>query len=102
MAPNIGYYTALAQSLLALGEQREAAYQQELANHIQTIGLLGALKKGELPDGTPVTLDDVIVSDDGWQLVPPPPNQGVSPDPAPVTSLASVRAQKPTKKAKVE
>ena len=51
--------------------------RQESDSHRQTIGVLGALKRGEkLPDGRTLTLDLIVVDERAgvWQIVPPEPS----------------------------
>lgn len=51
--------------------------RQESESHRQTIGVLGAVKRGEkLPDGRTLTLDLIVVDEraGSWQIVPPEPS----------------------------
>lgn len=64
-----GYYPQLAQRLLALGEEREALFVKMLADYNLTLKLLQDIKAGT------VDVQQVIVSDDGWNLMEPEPEE---------------------------
>ena len=67
------YYLALSQNLLNFGEQREASLQAVIQALTEgqnlTLQLLQDIKKGK------VDIKDVVVSDDGWNIMLPEPEE---------------------------
>ena len=74
----------VTESMFQIAAEFEMALSEEIANHKNTLGLLQRLKSGD------VSIDRVVVSDDGWQVMPPemdekesvPFGNGNSPEPA--------------------
>lgn len=62
------YFMDLAQKLLLMGEARDNAWQQILMKYKLTLSLLQDIKAGN------VKLEQVNVSDDGWEVVPNEPS----------------------------
>lgn len=57
------HFQHLAQTLLHYAEQRESFYQEAVSENKLTLMLLQDLKAGN------VSLDSLVVSDDGWQVL---------------------------------
>ena len=63
------YWVVLGQTLLNLGEQREALLLEAVSKYNLTLTLLQDIKAGT------VDIADVAVTDDGWKLIPPEPEE---------------------------
>ena len=59
----------VTESMFQIAAEFEAALEEEIANHKNTLDLVRRLKTGE------VSLDSVVITDNGWRVLPPEPSE---------------------------
>lgn len=68
MSQLVPLHTLLLNQFMPILEEHRNLLENESGAHRKTLALLQSIKQGE------VLLSNVNVTDDGWQIMPPPPS----------------------------